>query len=333
MVIQKTWQLNDFDYHLPPSLIAQHPIVPRDQARLLIAHRHQHQLRHAKFFECSQYLQAGDVLVINTSKVIPARLHGNKTTGGKIELLLLKHTAPLDWECLIGGTRPKPGVSIRLSQGYTASIIAPASTTSWQVRFNKPNITKIGTVPLPPYITSQATLADYQTVYAQQPGSAAAPTAGLHFTTNLLERLRHNGVIIAEVMLHVGLGTFTPLRADTIKQNQLHAEYAVLPKTTAQAIAQAKATGHTVTAVGTTSLRTLEAFHGHSHSGWITTFIKPGYTFTVVDHLMTNFHLPKTSLLLLVAAFMGKQFMDQAYQLAIAERYRFYSFGDAMLII
>jgi S-adenosylmethionine:tRNA ribosyltransferase-isomerase len=255
-----------------------------------------------------------------------------------VEIFLLQQRTSTIWECLLGKIHPKPGLTLNLRDDFTAVVLGPAAESTWIVEFNKPNITSIGTMPLPPYITEQAVNpAEYQTVYAQPEGSVAAPTAGLHFTNSLLDNLKQRGVIIAPITLHVGLGTFAPVRTDDLSQHVMHAEFGSLPLHTAQHIQRAKQSGHRVMAVGTTALRTLEALAddalaGGANDNWIDLFITPGYTFRVADGLITNFHLPKTTLLMLVAAFMGKPFMDQAYQAAMDERYRFYSFGDAMLI-
>lgn len=325
--------LADFSYQLPPELIAQHPVVPRDHCRLLVASRNTTTLVHKKFYNCVEYFQSGDVLVVNNSKVISARLFGTKPTGGKIEVFLLRKMNELNWECLVSGKRLPVGLTITLANQFSAKLVTRLTDSTWQVEFNKPDITSIGVVPLPPYITATANMSDYQTVYAKTDGSVAAPTAGLHFTPELLTHLQAKGVIIKEITLHVGLGTFLPVKTEDISQHKMHAEFAILPENVAAAIATAKHNNHRVVAVGTTALRTLEAFHGQANSGWVNLFITPGYTFNTVDRLITNFHLPKSTLLMLVAALMGKNFMDEAYRLAIAERYRFYSFGDAMLII
>jgi len=325
--------LSDFNYSLPAELIAQQPVTPRDVARLLIANRATHTLSHQHFFNCLDYLQPGDVLVLNNSKVIPARLYGTKPTGGKIEVFLLRQINHLQWECLISGKKPKVATLLDFDHNYQCKIIRAVSDSTWQVEFNQPNITSIGHVPLPPYIKQTSSLADYQTVYAKPAGSVAAPTAGLHFTETLLQQIKNKGVIIKEITLHVGLGTFLPVKTEDISQHKMHAEFAILTKDVATAIATAKKTKHRVVAVGTTALRTLEAFHGQENTGWVDIFITPGYKFNTVDSLITNFHLPKTTLLMLVAAFMGKEFMDEAYQMAITEKYRFYSFGDAMMIV
>lgn len=326
-------QLSDFSYHLPVELIAQHPVEPRDHCRLLITQRSSQAITHSRFYNCIDYLSAGDVVVVNNSKVIPARLFATKLTGGKVEVLLLRQMNALTWECLISGKRPALHTPLHFTHEYKGVVLSSVSDTTWQIRFNKPNITMIGQVPLPPYIREQSAVEQYQTVYATAEGSVAAPTAGLHFTSELLQQLQSKGVIIKEITLHVGLGTFLPIKTEHVSEHTMHAEFASLPEDTAVAIQTAHQQGHKVVAVGTTVARTLEAFTGLANSGWVDIFITPGYTFTTADSLITNFHLPKTTLLMLVAAFMGKDFMDEAYRVAIAERYRFYSFGDAMMIV
>lgn len=328
---EKRLLLSDFDYTLPADLIAQQPIEPRDHSRLLVVHRNNDQLEHKHFYDIVDYLVPGDVLVINTSKVIKARLHGTKPTGGMIEIFLLTPLNNNHWHCLVKGS-VKPGLMIQIHDQVTATMIKPIEEM-WEVEFNTDHITDYGEVPLPPYIKTQQPLERYQTVYAEQAGSVAAPTAGLHFTDALLQKLKDKGVVIVPVILHVGLGTFAAVKTEHITEHTMHAEYAVLPQLTADAITQAKSTGHKVVAVGTTSCRTIEAFHGKTSEGWVNIYIYPGYHFNTIDALITNFHLPKTTLLMLVSALAEKNLMDQAYAEAIKERYRFYSFGDAMMII
>jgi len=323
--------LSDFDYQLPSGLIAQHPVRPRDHSRLLVVNKYTNQLSHQRFYDLPKFLQPGDVLVVNDSKVIPARLHGSKPTGGAVEIFLLQEKTQTIWECLVRG---KPGLNtvITLPNGFHGKLFEKVSDTTWLVEFNQPNITSVGEVPLPPYITEQSKLEDYQTVYAKDQGSVAAPTAGLHFTPELMQKIETLGVKIVPVTLHVGLGTFAPVKTENIDEHVMHAEFATLPLATAQTITEAKQSGHRVIAVGTTSCRTLEAFHGQANSGWVDIFIRPGYTFNTIDALITNFHLPKSTLLMLISALAGKDLIDKAYAIAIQERYRFFSFGDAMLI-
>ncbi len=250
-----------------------------------------------------------------------------------MEIFLLRETQFNEWECLLGGARIKPGTEIFLDANFKATIVAPLTDNTWRVKFNKDNVTSIGQIPLPPYIKAKNDMADYQTVYAETEGSVAAPTAGLHFTQELLKSIKRKGIIIKHITLHVGLGTFAPVVEDDITKHEMHKEFATLSEDTAKAIETAKQNNNRIIAVGTTSIRTLEAFNGEAKSDWVDLFINPGYAFNTVNGLFTNFHLPKTTLLMLVAAFAGKNFMDQAYQEAIKEKYRFYSFGDAMFIL
>lgn len=325
-------QLSDFDYTLPPELIAQHPVRPRDHSRLMVVQPTSGAITHRRFYDIVNYFQPGDVLVLNDSKVIPARLEGNKPTGGKVEIFLLRELQLNEWECLIGANRIALGNTVLLSAGFEAKIVAPLTDTTWRVRFNKDNITSIGSIPLPPYITERNDMVDYQTVFAKHEGSVAAPTAGLHFTKELLRELQQNGVIISHVTLHVGLGTFLPVKSENLQEHVMHKEYAELSEDTASIIQAAKQRGNKIVAVGTTAARTLEGFQGNANSGWIDLFITPGYSFNTVNGLITNFHLPKSTLLMLVAALAGKKMIDRAYAIAINEGYRFFSFGDAMYI-
>lgn len=329
-------KLSDFDYTLPSELIAQTPIEPRDHSRLLVVHKDTQQFEHKQFFQIGDYLQAGDVLVINTSKVIKARLHGTKPTGGAVEIFLLTPQTNRRWECLVRG-KPQAGAVITMTETAHATMVQKTADDTWLVDFDHDDITQFGEVPLPPYIkpeqSAQQFEARYQTVYADQAGSVAAPTAGLHFTTELLAALQAKGVVVAPVTLHVGLGTFASVKTEDITAHQMHAEYAMLPEATAQAIVTAKANGKKVIAVGTTSCRTLEAMHGKAGEGWVNIYMYPGYQFNTVDALITNFHLPKTTLFMLVSALAGMDVIKQAYAEAIKERYRFFSFGDAMLIM
>lgn len=326
------YRLSDFDYTLPPELIAQHPVRPRDHSRLMVVQPKADVIVHRHFFDIVDYLSAGDVLVLNDSKVIPARLEGAKPTGGKVEIFLLRELQLNEWECLIGANRIAPGNTVLLSAGFEATVLVPLTDTTWRVKFNKDNITSIGSVPLPPYITEKNDMVDYQTVFAKNEGSVAAPTAGLHFTNELLNELQQQGVLITKVTLHVGLGTFLPVKSENLQEHIMHKEYAELSPETAAIIHSAQQRGNKIVAVGTTAARTLEGFHGQAQSGWINLFITPGYSFTTVNALITNFHLPKSTLLMLVSAFAGKDIIDRAYKIAVDERYRFFSFGDAMFI-
>ena len=334
----------DFDYALPPELIAQRPIEPRDHARLLVTRRGDGSLEHHRFFDLPALLQPGDLLVANDSRVIPARLRTRKSTGGAVELLLLRRTEAGWWLTLARPSRRlRPGTMVSVEGGgrvYEIEIGARRDDGLFEARLeDEALIEACGEAPLPPYIHEP--LADperYQTVYAREKGSAAAPTAGLHFTPRLMERLAARGVDVAYVTLHVGLDTFRPVEADDPREHHIHTEYAVLPPETARAIARAREHGGRVVAVGTTSVRVLEsAAQGsgaiEAYRGDTGLMILPGHEFHAVDAMITNFHLPRSTLLMLVSAFAGKDLIDAAYAEAVRERYRFYSFGDAMLLL
>ncbi|MCY9661071.1 tRNA preQ1(34) S-adenosylmethionine ribosyltransferase-isomerase QueA [Paenibacillus chondroitinus] len=351
-----------FDFELPESLIAQTPLLNRTASRLLTLNKQTGAIGHQTFEQLIDYLEAGDLLVMNDTRVIPARLFGmKKDTGAKVELLLLKQLGEDRWEALV-----KPGKRMQLGAVavfgvnqeeeplLTAEVVEVGEMGARVLQFSYKGIfneilDRLGEMPLPPYIKEQLPERErYQTVYAKHEGSAAAPTAGLHFTEAYLEKLQAKGVRLAFVTLHVGLGTFRPVSVDTIEEHQMHAEYYVLSAETAAAINETKANGKRVVAVGTTSARTLETAAGISREqggeedgkplviqpsqGWTSIFIYPGYTFGVVDALLTNFHLPKSTLLMLISALAGRTYIMQAYEEAVREEYRFFSFGDAMLI-
>lgn len=336
-------QLSDFDYELPESFIAQTPIEPRDASRLLVLNRHTGAITHHHFNEIEQFLRASDVLVFNDTRVLPARLSAHKAkTGGAVEVLLLKRRAPLTWEVLVGGKRVQVGAVLEIngSPNLRAVVLEVLEGGERVLQFSQPVtplLEKIGATPLPPYI--HAPLADparYQTVYANSPGSAAAPTAGLHFTVELLDRLKAKGVQTAFLTLHVGLDTFQPVAEEKIEQHRMHGEWCEMGEESATVIATAKREGRRVIAVGTTSVRTLEAAAQRGpiapFSDTVNLFIYPGYKFRVVDALLTNFHLPKSTLLMLASAFAGRESTLNAHEVAKREGYRFYSFGDAMFI-
>lgn len=335
---------SDFDYALPPELIAQTPIEPRDRSRLLVLDRGKRSLEHRRFFEIADYLCAGDVLVFNDSRVIPARLSVKKLDGeGRLEILLLRRLEPNVWETLVKpARRARAGVKFELTcNGVTATgeVVAIREEGIRVIRFsNEVLLPKAGRIPLPPYIHLPLEDSErYQTVYSRVLGSVAAPTAGLHFTSELIARMQSKGVECLFVTLHVGLDTFRPVREEDPLRHVIHREYGVLEQGTIRRLSRAKAEGRRIIAVGTTSVRLLEATAQvsgplQSFSGWVDLFILPGYGFRMVDAIITNFHLPRTTLLMLVAAFTGKDLLMHAYQEAIAEQYRFYSFGDAMLI-
>lgn len=335
-------QTKDFDYHLPAERIAQRPMSPRDHSRLMVMDRASGNITHKHFFDLPELLQPGDVLVMNNSKVIKARLTATKDTGGKLEVFLLRPLSDARWEVLIGGRGAAPGKTLTLESGVTCRVLEQQNDT-WIVEFNKADdefdrvIAEIGDIPLPPYIKERANDAEYQTVYAKHKGSVAAPTAGLHFTDELLSKLRAKGVQVEFITLHVGLGTFKPVTATRVEDHNIHTELAEVSPATAERLNNAKREGRRVIAVGTTSVRTLEGFaneRGELQHGTrdLDIYIYPGYTFRFTDAMITNFHLPKSSLLMLVSAFSSRERILNAYDQAIQHQYRFYSFGDAMLL-
>jgi S-adenosylmethionine:tRNA ribosyltransferase-isomerase len=347
---------SDFDYHLPQERIAQTPVEPRDSSRLLVLDRSTSSLEHRVFREVGEYLHSGDLLVLNQTRVIPARLYARKPTGGRVEILLLRREDLLTWEALVGGKGLAAGKTVQIENGPQAQIVDVLEGSRRRVRFAEPiepYFPKVGNVPLPPYIHEKLSDPErYQTVYARDPGSAAAPTAGLHFTPRLLDELQSRGIGLAYVTLHVGLDTFAPVTEDDPGEHQIHTEWCELPQTATDAINHTRQNGGRVIAVGTTSVRTLEsavqtvdgepstddtvhrppsmveAFTGNTNL-----YITPGYQFKLVDVMITNFHLPRSTLIMLVSAFAGREKILHAYDLAIREKYRFYSFGDAMLIL
>ncbi len=337
---------SDFDYRLPESSIAQTPAEPRDSSRLLILDRASGRIEHRLFRDLGLYLHSNDLLVLNQTRVIPARIYARKQTGGRIELLLLRRRDALTWEALVGGKGLKTASRVKVEDGPEAEVVEILEGSERLIRFGEPiepYFPKVGNVPLPPYIHEKLNDPErYQTVYAHEPGSAAAPTAGLHFTPRLLDELKSNGVKIAYVTLHVGLDTFAPVTEDDPEEHKIHTEWCELSQETAELINQTKQNGGRVIAVGTTSVRTLESAaslnteHGSSitaFTGSTSIFILPGYQFKIVDAMITNFHLPKSTLIMLVSAFAGRGKILSAYETAIQEGYRFYSFGDAMLIV
>ena len=339
--------VKDYDYDLPEELIAQDPLEDRSSSRLMVLDRQTGDVEHRHFTDILEYLHPGDCLVINNTKVIPARLFGVKEdTQAKIEVLLLKRKENDIWETLVKpGKKAKPGTKLVFGDGLlTAEVVDVVEEGNRLIQFHYDGIfeeilDQLGQMPLPPYITHQ--LKDknrYQTVYAKYDGSAAAPTAGLHFTKELLQKVKDMGVDIAEVTLHVGLGTFRPVKVENVLDHHMHSEFYMVSQEAADKINRAKESGHRVIAVGTTSTRTLEAAADengrlHETSGWTEIFIYPGYQFKVIDALITNFHLPQSTLVMLVSALAGREHVLHAYEIAVKERYRFFSFGDAMLIV
>lgn len=337
--------LKEFDYYLPEELIAQHPMEKRDMSRLLVLDKSTGQIEHKIFKDIVDYFRAGDCLVLNNTRVIPARLLGEKEgSGGKIEFVLLKCIKENDWEVILRpGKKAKPGARFVFGNGeLRAEILEVLEEGNRLVRFEYEGVfqevlDRVGIMPLPPYITEKlANPERYQTVYAKYNGSAAAPTAGLHFTEELLNTLQNKGVKIAYVMLHVGLGTFRPVKVEDITQHKMHSEYYSITQETCDTINAAKKAGNRVTAVGTTSSRVLETVGANGElnacEGWTDIFIYPGYQFKIVDRLITNFHLPESTLIMLVSALAGRENILKAYSEAVNDKYRFFSFGDAMFI-
>ena len=349
---------SDFDFDLPESFIAQKPVEPRDSSRLLVLHRDTGQVEHQIFRQVGEYLRKGDLLVLNETRVIPARIYARKETGGRVELLLLRREDELTWRCIVGGKALHAGTGLIVESDDSS---APNGSTKWgdlelhaeiveelrgaerRIRFTQPIepfFPRVGNVPLPPYIHEKLNDPErYQTVYARQPGSAAAPTAGLHFTPRLMKELQEQGVRIAYVTLHVGLDTFAPVMENNPEEHKIHTEWCELPRETADLINETRGSGGRVIAVGTTSVRTLESAGeaGRNdikpYTGSTSLFILPGYKFTVVDAMLTNFHLPKSTLIMLVSAFAQRARVLETYEIAKRAGYRFFSFGDAMLIL
>ncbi len=351
------YKLSDFDFDLPDDLIATHPAEPRDHSRLLVLDKSTGQTEHKHFYDIIDYLNDGDVLVLNNSKVIPARLIVEKTgTGGRVEVFLHKKIGDSVWQCLLGG-RIREGLRFEASGLLSGEVKKNNNDGTWDVEFDRGGsdlmgaIEKIGQTPLPPYILNQLKAKNeklemedvkrtYQTVFAndEKKGSVAAPTAGLHFTPELLQKIKDKGVKVLEITLYVGMGTFAPVKTENIAEHKMHAEWVEIDRSTIEEVRSASEKGGKIVAVGTTSARSLEACFSNLPSenddfkAWVDIFITPGYEFKAVDSLITNFHLPKSTLLMLVSALAGKERIEEAYREAIENKYRFYSFGDAMFI-
>ena len=337
-------KLSDFMYDLPEARIAQTPVEPRDHSRLMVLHRNSGEIEHRHFYDIVEYLNPGDVLVVNETRVIPARLYGERPTGGACEVLLLKQLGPKRWETLVRpGKKLRPGAQVIFGDGrLTGRVLENTDVGGRVVEFEcegsfEAALDALGEMPLPPYIHEKLRDRDrYQTVYAKQDGSAAAPTAGLHFTPELLERIRAKGVEIVPVLLHVGLGTFRPVKAENVEDHEMHSEYFEVSEAAAARVNAARDRGNRIIAVGTTSVRTLESAAREGRltatRGDTNIFIKPGYRFQLVDSLITNFHLPGSTLIMLVSALYDREKILAAYKVAVDMEYRFFSFGDAMLI-
>ena len=336
---------SDVWFDLPEELIAQTPLEKRDTSKLLHLNKESGEVEHLHFSDIKRFLRQGDCLILNDSRVLPARLIGHRQTGGQVELLLLRDLGGDDWECLVKpGRKAKPGAEVFFGDGQLkATVLSTGEGGTRTVKFSYEGIflevlEQLGRMPLPPYIHEE--LQDnerYQTVYSRAVGSAAAPTAGLHFTNDLLDEIRAMGIEIGFVTLHVGLGTFRPVKEDDILNHEMHSEFCIMPKETAELINRTKANGGRVISVGTTSSRTIESFANEDGtmketSGWTDIFIYPGYRFKCVDALITNFHLPESTLIMLVSALAGRENVLNAYNIAVQEKYRFFSFGDAMMI-
>ena len=336
---------SDFNSDLPEELIAQTPLERRDGSRLMHLDRITGAVEHRHFFDLPEYLRPGDCLVLNDSRVLPARLIGRRETGGAVEVLLLRDRGEGVWECLTRpGRKTQPGTKLSFGEGeLTATVVDAIEDGNKLIKFHNEGIflevlERLGKMPLPPYIKTELEDQErYQTVYSREVGSAAAPTAGLHFTPELLEKIAAMGVKVCYLTLHVGLGTFRPVKADNIEEHEMHSEYCIVPDETAKMVTETKKAGGRVVCVGTTSCRTIESFANEDgtldpKSGWTDIFIFPGYRFKCMDALVTNFHLPESTLIMLVSAFAGREHVLAAYEEAVRERYRFFSFGDAMFI-
>ena len=336
---------SDFSFDLPEELIAQTPMEQRDASRLLCLDKQTGAVEHRHFYDLPDLLREGDCLVLNNSRVLPARLIGIRPTGGAVELVLLRDLGGNRWECLSRpGRKTKPGQRILFGEGELQAVVeGTVSGGNRIVRFEYEGIflevlERLGRMPLPPYIRQELKDPErYQTVYSKELGSAAAPTAGLHFTNELLETVRNQGVLTEFVTLHVGLGTFRPVKEEEIEDHEMHSEYCIIPPETAEAVNRTRKNGGRIIAVGTTSCRTLESFAKEdgtleASSGWTNIFIYPGYKFKCIDALITNFHLPESTLIMLVSALAGRENILNAYRIAVSEKYRFFSFGDAMMI-
>jgi len=329
-------KLTDFDYSLPKELIAQYPLKDREAARLLVVHRQDNQIEHKIFKDLTAYLQKGDLLVLNDTKVLTCRLIGHKATGGKVEILLTKRKSGSTFDALIQPSRTKIAEKIFFDQdNKVCGIVTNRKEITFQPK-DANTIYTLGQVPLPPYIRREPEELDkeyYQTVYAHKEGAIASPTAGLHFTPELLKKIEASGVSLAHLTLHVGLGTFKPVTADDITQHEMEPEFFQISKSSQEKIEEARKNKSRIIAVGTTSLRALEAYADGAKEGWTNLFIYPGYKFKLASALLTNFHLPRTTLFMLVCAFGGEKLIKQAYNEALEQKYRFYSYGDAMLIL
>ncbi len=333
-------RVEEFDYPLPEHLIARYPAVPRHSARLMVLDRKSGSIEHATFWDLPNYLERGDLLVFNDTKVIPARLYGRKPTGGKVEVVLTDYIKPDIWKALVGGKNIRPGLRVFVSEELEIEILSHVEEGRFLVKLHGENplalIDRYGHIPIPPYLKREEEEIDrryYQTVFAREEGAVAAPTAGLHFSPELLEKLERKGVERSFITLHVSYSTFKPVRSETVEEHSVEPEYVRIPPQTVSAILRAKERGRRVIAVGTTVVRALETEPYRAYEGWTDLYIYPGFEFRVVDAMITNFHLPRSSLLIMVCAFGGREFILRAYREAVRREYRFYSYGDGMLIL
>ncbi len=333
-------RVEEFDYELPEELIAKYPAVPRHSARLMVLDRSSQSIKHDTFWNIPDYLSEGDLLVFNDTKVIPARLYGRKPTGGKVEVVLTDYVKPDLWKALVGGKKIRKGLKVEIAPDFEVEILEHIEEGKFLVRLIGEDplklIDRYGQIPIPPYLKREEEEVDrryYQTVFAKEEGAVAAPTASLHFSEELLRKLEERGIEKAFITLHVSYGTFKPVKVEKVEEHYVDPEYVKVPEETVEKIVRTKERGNRVVAVGTTVVRALETRPFKSYEGWTDLYIYPGFEFKVVDALITNFHLPRSSLLFLVCAFGGKDFVLRAYREAVLKRYRFYSYGDGMLIL
>ena len=333
-------RVEEFDYELPEELIAKYPAVPRHSARLMILDRSSRSIKHDTFWNLPEYLEEGDLLVFNDTKVIPARLYGRKPTGGKVEVVLTDYIKPDLWKALVGGKKIRKGLKVEIAPDFKVEILEHIEEGKFLVRLIGENplklIDRYGHIPIPPYLKREEEEIDrryYQTVFAREEGAVAAPTASLHFSEELLKKLEEKGIERTFITLHVSYGTFKPVKTEKVEEHRVDPEYVKVSEEAVERIIETKEKGRRVIAVGTTVVRALETKPFKSYEGWTDLYIYPGFEFRVIDALITNFHLPRSSLLFLVCAFGGKDFVLKAYREAVLKRYRFYSYGDGMLIL
>ncbi len=336
----KPLRLQDFDYDLPEELIAKYPKIPRHDARLMVLDRKSQSISHDTFINLPRYLEEGDLLVFNDTKVIPARLYGTKPTGGRVEIVLTDFISPNRWKALVGGKKIKEGLTVKITDDFFIKVVRHFGESTFEVELLAEEplkmIDKYGRIPIPPYLEREEEDIDreyYQTIFAREEGAVASPTASLHFSEELMKDLERKGIKTAFITLHVSYGTFKPVKHENIEEHRVDSEYIRVPKETINAVKRAKSLGRRVVAVGTTVVRALETAGLEPYEGWTELYIRPPYRFRVVTAMITNFHLPRSSLLILVSTFAGREFLLKAYREAVNKRYRFYSYGDGMLIL